>query len=73
VFTGIDAQKTSQLNPAYVSSQPVAGDQYIAQDTGFIYILGAVPFTSPSNWIQLTQGGVISVNGAQGVVVLSAD
>jgi hypothetical protein len=32
-----------------------------------------VPFTSAGNWILLTQGGVTSVNGLQGVVSLSTD
>lgn len=72
-FSGLDAQKTNQLNPAYVTSQPVIGDQYIATDSGSIYILKDNPFTTVGNWVLLTQGGVTSVNGLQGVVALSTD
>lgn len=36
-------------------------------------MLRAVPFTSPSNWILLSQGGVTSINGEDGVVVLDSD
>ena len=72
-FSGADAQKTNQLNPAYSSQQPITGDQYITTDTGSIYILKATPFTTAGNWVLLTQGGVTSVNGLQGVVSLSSD
>ena len=54
-------------------NQPGRGDQYIATDTGYIYILKEVPFTSGSNWVLLTQSGVTSVNGLQGIVSLSSD
>jgi hypothetical protein len=51
----------------------VTGDQYIATDSGSIYILKDNPFTTTGNWVLLTQGGVMSVNGLQGVVSLSTD
>ena len=49
------------------------GDRYIGTDSGAVYILKDDPFTSPSNWVVLSQGGVTSVNGADGVVAIDTD
>jgi len=73
VYSGLDNQKTSQLNPDYSQAQPIQGDRYLATDTGVVYMLKNIPFTSPSNWILLNQGGVQRVNGYDGQVVLNTD
>ncbi len=51
----------------------MSGDRYIATDAGIVYILKQVPFTSPGNWILMSQGGVTTINGYDGVVVLDTD
>lgn len=68
-YSGLDASKTLPIQ--YPLTTPIVGDRYIATDTALIYILVDEPYTTNANWLLLSSGGVDSVNGLVGTVLLT--
>jgi len=70
-YSGLDVDKT---NPAqYPTTTPIVGDKYVATDTNKMYVLSELPYTNAAFWIELSFGGVSSVNGYTGAVSLITD
>ena len=70
-YSGFNVDKT---NPAqYPVTTPIVGDRYISTDLQIEEVLTALPYTFAGNWIELTSGGVISVNTLTGTVSLTTD